>query len=227
MLVVEGGRLPLGVLEGVSAMVKEVELRPGDVIVMGSDGAMEAGDGAMEEALAEKRTLAPDRLSEELLRTAEFLAQDGRPGRYDRCVHRRRQSARALSAERRIAALEAFEEPLDRNTAGETPRSQRVLKTSAQARPRPRRSSQQGVSPEAGDSKSVPGRETARTSQGAARECEKKFEKSGGSGPQTVDKAPFFNAEGRPSENRAAFRGRRGKQAAASKMSKRTYARPS
>lgn len=78
VLVIEGGRLPLGVLEGVSPMVKEVELRPGDVIVMGSDGAMEAGDGAMEEALAEKRTLAPDRLSEELLRTAEFLAQDGR-----------------------------------------------------------------------------------------------------------------------------------------------------
>ncbi len=51
VLVIEGGRLPLGVLEGVSPVVKEVELRPGDVIVMGSDGAMEVGDGAMEEAL--------------------------------------------------------------------------------------------------------------------------------------------------------------------------------
>ena len=78
VLVIEGGRLPLGVLEGVSPVVKEVELRPGDVIVMGSDGAMEVGDGAMEEALCKNRALAPDRLSEEMLRTAEALTQTGR-----------------------------------------------------------------------------------------------------------------------------------------------------
>ena len=73
---VEGGRLPLGVLEGVSGMCKEVDVREGDVIVMGSDGAMEAGDGALEGALQRGWTLRPDRLSEELLRAAE--AAEGR-----------------------------------------------------------------------------------------------------------------------------------------------------
>ena len=70
-LVIEGGRLPLGVLEGVTPVCEEVEVREGDVIVMGSDGAMEAGEGVLEDALEEGLAHAPDRLSEELLRAAE------------------------------------------------------------------------------------------------------------------------------------------------------------
>ena len=38
---------------------------------MGSDGAMEAGEGALEDALAAAWALEPDRLSEALLRAAE------------------------------------------------------------------------------------------------------------------------------------------------------------
>ena len=69
--VIEGGRLPLGVLEGVTGTCEEVDVREGDVIVMGSDGAMEAGEGALEDALAAAWALEPDRLSEALLRAAE------------------------------------------------------------------------------------------------------------------------------------------------------------
>ena len=69
--VIEGGRLPLGVIEGVTGTCEEVDVREGDVIVMGSDGAMEAGEGALEDALAAAWALEPDRLSEALLRAAE------------------------------------------------------------------------------------------------------------------------------------------------------------
>ena len=58
-------------LEGVTPVCEEVEVREGDVIVMGSDGAMEAGEGVLEDALEEGLAHAPDRLSEELLRAAE------------------------------------------------------------------------------------------------------------------------------------------------------------
>ena len=54
---IEGGRLPLGVLEGVTGICEEVDVREGDVIVMGSDGAMEAGEGALEDALQRHWTL--------------------------------------------------------------------------------------------------------------------------------------------------------------------------
>ena len=42
---VEGGRLPLGILERVQPAVTRVRLRPGDMVILGSDGVMEAGDG--------------------------------------------------------------------------------------------------------------------------------------------------------------------------------------
>ena len=76
--VIEGGRLPLGVIEGVTGTCEEVDVREGDVIVMGSDGAMEAGEGALEDALRQHGALHPDRLSEELLRAAEIAAEGGR-----------------------------------------------------------------------------------------------------------------------------------------------------
>ena len=53
-------------------------MREGDVIVMGSDGAMEAGEGALEDALRQHGALHPDRLSEELLCAAEIAAEGGR-----------------------------------------------------------------------------------------------------------------------------------------------------
>ena len=71
LLRVEGGRLPLGILEGVRPSVTRVRLRPGDLLVMGSDGVMEAGDALMIERLV--RTGAqkpPEQMAGELVREA-------------------------------------------------------------------------------------------------------------------------------------------------------------
>lgn len=71
LLQVEGGRLPLGILEGVQPNVSRVRLRSGDVLVMGSDGVMEAGDALMIERLARKHVECPPKqLAETLVREA-------------------------------------------------------------------------------------------------------------------------------------------------------------
>ena len=94
-LVVEGGRLPLGVIEGVEPACEEVELREGDVIVMGSDGAMDSGEGAVERALAREWSLPPERLSEELLRAAEAACEGRRDDMTVLCVRIAPARARA------------------------------------------------------------------------------------------------------------------------------------
>jgi len=49
---VEGGRLPLGILEGVSPAVSRARLMPGDTVLLASDGVMDAaGQGALEDLL--------------------------------------------------------------------------------------------------------------------------------------------------------------------------------
>ena len=49
---VEGGRLPLGILDGVRPSVARARLLPGDVLLMASDGVMDAlDDGALEALL--------------------------------------------------------------------------------------------------------------------------------------------------------------------------------
>lgn len=71
LLQVEGGQLPLGILEGVQPGVSRVRLRPGDVLVMGSDGVMEAGDVLMIEHLTrEHAACPPQQLAEILVREA-------------------------------------------------------------------------------------------------------------------------------------------------------------
>jgi stage II sporulation protein E len=79
---VEGGRLPLGVLEGVVPSAFDIELRPGDLIVMGTDGAMENGaEGYLEQILLTHATLPPNELADAILRAAEEVAASG--GRRD------------------------------------------------------------------------------------------------------------------------------------------------
>ena len=78
---VEGGRLPLGILEGVSASRQRVELEPGDVVVMASDGVMDAlGEEEMERVLLEFRHQPPEMLAETIVsqteRHAETLHRD-------------------------------------------------------------------------------------------------------------------------------------------------------
>ena len=79
LLHVESGRLPLGILERVQPAVTRVRLRPGDVIVMGSDGVMEAGDGSMIDRLARLSAgCAPEVLAERLVREAALRRGRGR-----------------------------------------------------------------------------------------------------------------------------------------------------
>ena len=71
LLQVEGGQLPLGILENVQPGVSRIRLRPGDLLVMGSDGVMEAGDVLMIERLArEHAACPPQQLAETLVREA-------------------------------------------------------------------------------------------------------------------------------------------------------------
>lgn len=79
ILPVEGGHLPLGILERVQPAVSRVRLRPGDLLVMGSDGVMEAGDTLMIEHLARQgAALNPEQLAEHLVREAGLRRGDSR-----------------------------------------------------------------------------------------------------------------------------------------------------
>lgn len=79
MLHVDGGRLPLGILENVQPCVRRMKLRPGDMLVMGSDGVMEAGDGLnIERCARENAASSPDQLAEELVRQAALQRNEDR-----------------------------------------------------------------------------------------------------------------------------------------------------
>lgn len=98
LLHVEGGRLPLGILERVQPAVTRVRLKPGDVIVMGSDGVMEAGDGMVIDRLARlSASCAPEVLAEHLVREAGLRRGRGRCDDLT-CICARMADARARGA---------------------------------------------------------------------------------------------------------------------------------
>ena len=71
LLPVEGGQLPLGILERVQPTIRRVRLRAGDMLVMGSDGVMEAGEVlTIERAVRSAGSCTPEQLSELLVREA-------------------------------------------------------------------------------------------------------------------------------------------------------------
>jgi serine/threonine protein phosphatase PrpC len=78
-LTVTGGRLPLGILESVEPAEASVEVYPGDVVIMTSDGiADELKDGQMDELqtlITPLRALAPDEIAARILSWAQ--ARDG------------------------------------------------------------------------------------------------------------------------------------------------------
>lgn len=77
---VDGGRLPLGILENVQPSVRRLRLRPGDMLIMGSDGVMEAGDGlSIERSVRENAAAAPGQLAELLVRQAALQRNASRP----------------------------------------------------------------------------------------------------------------------------------------------------
>ena len=76
---IEGGNLPLGILESVQPSVHRFRLRPGDMLVMGSDGVMEAGDAMLMERIArENAACAPEQLAETMVREAGLRRSTGR-----------------------------------------------------------------------------------------------------------------------------------------------------
>ena len=70
---VEGGRLPLGILEKVQPSVTRVQLKPGDVLLLGSDGLMDAprDPALVENALRAHASLPPAELAEKLVHAAQ------------------------------------------------------------------------------------------------------------------------------------------------------------
>lgn len=76
---VDGGRLPLGILENVQSSVRRFRLRPGDLLIMGSDGVMEAGDGLdMERYARENAAVQPGQLAENMVRHAALQRSGAR-----------------------------------------------------------------------------------------------------------------------------------------------------
>ena len=69
LLPVAGGRLPLGILEKVQPSVTTVQLKPGDVLLIGSDGLMDAprDPSLVETALLRHAALPPAELAEAVL----------------------------------------------------------------------------------------------------------------------------------------------------------------
>lgn len=72
ILTIEGGRLPLGILEGVQPSTTRVQLQPGDVVLLASDGVMDALDPALlSSCLAAHSHQPPEMLSETILTCAQ------------------------------------------------------------------------------------------------------------------------------------------------------------
>ena len=68
---VHGGRLPLGILEKVQPAVARVQLMPGDIILMASDGVMDAAEEAGLETLLQRETCGMTALAERVLAAVE------------------------------------------------------------------------------------------------------------------------------------------------------------
>lgn len=90
---IDGGHLPLGILEQVRSDTSRIRLRPGDVLVMGSDGVMETADPLLiERAARENAALSPEQLAGCLVRRADLGRGDA--GRDDlTCICARISSA--------------------------------------------------------------------------------------------------------------------------------------
>ncbi len=81
VITVEGGKLPLGILERVQPSVYTVQLEPGDVLLMASDGVMDAIEPErLSQCLAAHSCQPPAMLAESVLRAVE---RDADPQRRD------------------------------------------------------------------------------------------------------------------------------------------------
>lgn len=97
VLRVEGGRLPLGILDQVQPAVSRIRLHPDDLLVMGSDGVMECGDLLLiERLLRQNASMEPEQLAGLLLREVSHRRT---PDRSDdmTCICARIRSAQRCS----------------------------------------------------------------------------------------------------------------------------------
>ena len=79
LLRVEGADLPLGVVEGAHAGCSRVQLRPGDMLIMATDGVMEAGGGDfIADALTGAEVVSPRQLAARLVHEAAARRAGGR-----------------------------------------------------------------------------------------------------------------------------------------------------
>lgn len=86
-IVIDGGRLPLGILDEVRPGISSARLRRGDVVFMMSDGVSDAlGEDLLEEVLCAIVTRSPDRMAEALIDTAAMHAGGRRDDMTAVCV---------------------------------------------------------------------------------------------------------------------------------------------
>ncbi|MBQ6347312.1 MAG: SpoIIE family protein phosphatase, partial [Clostridia bacterium] len=75
---VEGGRLPMGILEKVQPGAQRTRLLPGDVLLMASDGVMDAAGEAALARLMHREGEDMPRLARQALAAAEGASREGR-----------------------------------------------------------------------------------------------------------------------------------------------------
>lgn len=76
---IDGGNLPLGVIEGVQPVTQKLRLKAGDTIVLASDGVLDSCDEAtMNRFLRAHAASAPETLAEEIVREAALRRDAGR-----------------------------------------------------------------------------------------------------------------------------------------------------
>jgi len=76
---IDGGNLPLGILERVQPEVKTVRLRDGDTIIMASDGVLDACDApTIDRLLRSNAAATPDVIAEEMVREAALRRDQSR-----------------------------------------------------------------------------------------------------------------------------------------------------
>ena len=79
ILSIDGGNLPLGILESVRPSVKTVKLKEGDTVIMASDGVMDACDApSINRILRSHASAAPDVIAEEMVREAALRRDQSR-----------------------------------------------------------------------------------------------------------------------------------------------------
>ena len=87
LITIEGGRLPLGILEDIQPGVTGVNLRAGDVIVLMTDGVSEAlPEEVMEDLILNAAFAAPEALAEALVNAAAARAAKRRDDMTAVCV---------------------------------------------------------------------------------------------------------------------------------------------